>query len=257
MRWLVAPGFVAAAEAGFLAAADRDWRTGSDRAGRRRRWHRLAASPSGEVFLKYYLPRSRLERIKYMLRPSRASAEWRNASRLADAGVGVPALLAIGESRGAGGWCRSILVTESLAGAPTLLEWSRAACASNEARRLGRRLARSIAAMHDHGLFHRDLHGDNVLVTLRGGEPEPYLVDFHEMLRLPWSSRRLCIDDLARLNGFVEAGARQRMRFLRDYLAARGIDRGELRRWLAAIDRRTRRIWDYYDGKGRDYRRYA
>ncbi len=258
VRWHVAAAFAASAGFRSLATLTPDWRPadGGDRADRRQRWSTVLQLPGADVFLKYYLPRSVFERIKYLLRPSRASAEWRNARQLAALGIRVPALLAWGERRGPGGWRQSLLVTESLDGAPTLMAFSRGPASAKAVRTVRRKLAVSVAAMHEHGLFHRDLHGDNVLVDLSGEEPVPCLLDFHEMLRLPRPVNRFCIDDLARLNGFVDAARWQRFRFLRDYLAARGMHRSQWRDWLVAVDRATRALWDYYDGKGRDYRLY-
>ncbi len=258
VRWTVTPSFRDSESFRSITRLNDDWRPrGNDeRAERRQRWSVVYRTNSAEVFLKHYLPRSAFERIKYLLRPSRASAEWRNARTLERIGVRVPAVLAWGERRGLSGWRQSFLVTEALPGAPTLLEWSRRRHPRAEARALRRTLARAIARMHENGLFHRDLHGHNVLVDESAGAPVPCLLDFHEMLRLPRPVTRFCIDDLARLNGFVEASRWQRIRFARDYLLERGIHRSRLRDWVVSVDRATRSLWDYYEGKGRDYRLY-
>lgn len=258
VRWTVTPSFFSSPGFAAVSRLGEDWRPrGEDRrAERRQRFSSVFRADGAVVFLKHYLPRSFYERIKYLLRPSRASAEWRNARRLESLGVRVPAPLARGERRGPGGWRRSLLVTEALPAAPTLLEWSRLPRDVDDIRHLRRTLAQGIARMHANGMFHRDLHGDNVLVDESSGVPVPCLLDFHEMVRLPRPIERLCIADLARLNGFVEAGRWQRLRFLREYLDARGIPRARLAEWLVAVDDATRALWDHYEHKGRDYRRY-
>jgi tRNA A-37 threonylcarbamoyl transferase component Bud32 len=258
VRWTVTPEFLSNPQFDSLTRIDVDWHPPArhERDGRRQRWSSIHRSNGGEVFLKYYLPRSAFERIKYLMRPSRASAEWRNARLLAGLGVRVPELLAWGERRGLRGWRQSLLVTEALTHMPTLLEWSTTHQGGGSFRQLRRTLARSIATMHDNGLFHRDLHGRNILVDESSGVVTPYLLDFHEMLRLPRPVNRFCVDDLARLNGFVEASTWQRIRFMRDYLVARGIHPSQLRDWIKAVDRATRVLWDHYESKGRHYRRY-
>ncbi|KAA3620578.1 MAG: hypothetical protein DWQ08_15250, partial [Proteobacteria bacterium] len=165
VRWLVRSSFLDTPGFDSLTRIGTDWhppvRTRKER--RRRRWSTLYRSAGDQVFLKYFLPRSRYERLKYLIRPSRASAEWRNARQLERLGVHVPVPLAWGERRGAAGWRQSLLVTEALPGAPTLLQWSESRHGDAEVRSLRQKLARDVAVMHEHGLFHRDLHGDNVL----------------------------------------------------------------------------------------------
>lgn len=258
VRWHVRPAFFESPEFDALSRLGSDWRpaTGGRRERRRQRWSGIYRAGDSEVFLKYYLPRSSYERFKYLLRPSRASAEWRNAWRLESMGIRVPALLAWGERRSLGGWRQSLLVTEALPDAPTLLEWSKRHPGAEQWRGMSRALAHDVALMHRHGLFHRDLHGRNILVVEDGDSLRPCMVDFHEMLRLRRPVKRFCVDDLARLNGFVEAGRRQRIRFLYDYLDFREIHRSRARDWIVAVDRATRKLWRYYEGKGRDYRRY-
>ncbi len=256
VRWEVDAAFAQSAAFRSLAAASPRWQPRDLRnlSTRRRRWSVVMPDDGGSVFLKYYLPRGLHERLKYLFRETRAGVEWRNLHRLEALGVPAPRALAWGERRGVGGWRQGFLVTESLAAAPTLLHWSESHAASPALARLRRSLAECLARLHDAGLVHRDLHGRNVLVRDPEGQPGPCLIDFNEMG--PARDEQEFIDDLARLNGFVEASRWQRARFLDDYLAARGIARGERRQWLRQVDRATRALWDYYLGRGRDYRRY-
>lgn len=259
VRWWVRPSFLGTPGFESLTRIGADWHpeARTRKEWRRKRWSSVYQSGATQVFLKYYLPRSGYERFKYLVRPSRASAEWRNARLLESLGVRVPELLAWGERRGLAGWRQSLLVTEALPDAPTLLEWSECHSRGEDVRALRRRLARNLAMMHEHGLFHRDLHGDNVLVVDEKGAAIPCLLDFHEMLRLPRPVTRFCVDDLARLNGFVEASLWQRVRFLHEYLEAREIHRSQARDWIVAVDRATRALWAHYAGKGQDFRRYT
>ncbi len=258
VRWQVRDSFVESPAFHSLSSLDKNWLPGySDKRTRSRsRWSTVYSSQGKDVFLKYYLPRSLFESLKYLFRPSRASAEWRNAGSLKRLGIPVPALLAWGERRTLGWWSQSFLVTESLVDSPTLLEWSESQRVDARSGDLRRAIAGHVALMHQHGLFHRDLHGGNVLVVESDTGLAPCFLDFHEMLRLPWSVNRFGIDDLARLNGFVEASTYQRIRFVYDYLAARDMDGSLARDWVRRIDRTTRNLWDYYETRGKQYRRY-
>jgi tRNA A-37 threonylcarbamoyl transferase component Bud32 len=110
--------------------------------------------------------------------------------------------------------------------------------------------------MHRAGCYHRDLHGNNILVDGQGPEARVLFADFHELLRLRIALAPAAIADLARLNGFVEAGARERLRFAVRYLRARAVPRHRVRPWVRAVDRRTRRLWSRYRARGVEYARY-
>jgi tRNA A-37 threonylcarbamoyl transferase component Bud32 len=226
------------------------------RANKRRRWSLVLSKPGDSVFLKYFLPRNPLELIKYLFKPTRASVEWRNTQALASIGVPVPRLVALGERRRLKVWSQSFLVSESLSGAPTLLDWSESHADDPRNLALGRCLAGHVANMHNHGMFHRDLHGDNVLVREQGDTLSLCFLDFYELQQLERPVNKFCVEDLGRLNGFIQATSYQRIRFVYDYLRVRKIDLSEARDWIRAIDANTRGLWDYYDAKGVNYRRY-
>lgn len=201
-----------------------------------------AAGWSRAVFVKVYRPRHLLEPVKYLFKRTRAAAEWRINGQLNAAGVPTAARLAWGEVRRAGVWSRSVLVTEAVVPPLTLNAFLAAGRPAAEVRAVVRRAAACVAALHEAGYRHPDLHGDNILVRESPRGAELAFVDLHEIRRAGGVGPRGAQADLARLNAYASASLISRLRFLRAYLRGRGLP-GPLRAWAAGIDRRTRRIW--------------
>jgi len=241
-----------------LSAKPANWRPDPHdrRANKRRRWSLELGEPGQTVFLKYFRPRNMLEPLRFVFKSTRAAREWRNSLRLEKIGIPVPVVLALGERRPFKFWRQSFLVSESFAGAKTLLQWSERFPADPRNRLLCFEVAKHLAHMHEQGYFHRDLHGDNILVVESNGNVQIRFLDFYELTHADPGNRQYSVEDLARLNGFVAATKWQRIRFLRDYLKQIRPESGQLRDWLTAVDQETRRLWQYYLGKGVDYRRY-
>lgn len=114
------------------------------------------------LFVKIYRLKT-IERLKALFRDSRAEREWKGARRLQEAGVSVPQPLAWGR-----GGKKAFYICQALENARSILE------IGEGLRALLPEVARAIKAMHDAGVFHRDLHGDNVVI-----KGKPYLVDLH------------------------------------------------------------------------------
>lgn len=227
---------------------------------RRRRWSfplaETSPTASPPVFVKYFLPRHTRERLKYRFLSTRAKTEWVFALRLLKLDIPTPRPLALIERRRWYGWCQSILAVQSITPGQTLLEFSESQPDTTARRRVSASLARNLARLHLSGLYHRDLHGNNILLHDPPVEADPYFIDLHEMCRRRRRSRRLALADLARLNGFVAASPRERLRFARVYFDTCGIPSSAHRNWVDTIDRLTRRLWQQYRKKGRRYARY-
>jgi len=119
------------------------------------------------LFVKVYRLKS-AEGFKGLFRCTKAEREWKGSVRLHQAGVPVPLPLAWGRDGLFPG--RGFYVAEALRDANSMDKVGK-----EKLEALLPAAARAIKAMHDAGIFHRDLHGGNVI--LKGGEV--FLTDLH------------------------------------------------------------------------------
>jgi tRNA A-37 threonylcarbamoyl transferase component Bud32 len=142
----------------------------------------------------YYLKLSTLlrpkDRWRHFFLPLRKRAEWRNLHRLAQAQIPAAKPVLKGENT-ASRPPMFFLLTEEVRGMP--LKMNGAA----DARNLGGFMAR----LHSQGVYHADLHADNIILMPPG---ECCLVDVQEVYFLAWIPRRLRLHNLA--NFFFNLG---------------------------------------------------
>lgn len=201
------------------------------------------------LIVKHFSPRGIAAKLKTFMRRSPAMREWlalRKAIRLA---LPVPRPVAVGWRHG-GMTRESFLVTEALEGSRSMATCLFGKHRLNvvQRRRITREAALVIRQMHDIGLFHKDLHLDNVLVRTGDVFPAVYLIDFQRVAFSRSLNARLRMRNLATLNGgCIEAARSDRLRFLKNYFAPGPVPNGDWRRITARLDelgkRHRRRIW--------------
>jgi tRNA A-37 threonylcarbamoyl transferase component Bud32 len=192
--------------------------------------------------LRFYLKQYRLSdirsKLRQLVRPSKARAEYQRA--LAVAGRDVPTVgpLAVGEASPGLRPGDSFLVTRSLDGTEPLsvfiehtfptLDYGRQ---SMFRQRLAGELAALLARMHEAGMVHADLHPANLLLGLTpDGRPRLHVIDLHAVcLRrcLDWPASRA---NLVVLNRWfvLRVSRSDRLRFWYAYCRARGIEAGAI-----------------------------
>jgi len=195
-----------------------------------------------DLYLKHFHPKMLLHRIARRLGVSHAMRELRFSRFLGDHGVPVPRALAA-VCRGDTEWVATATVESAEQGD----RWHEEQLARDAAGRRAIRaatveLARVIAAMHDAGVLHGDLHCGNVLVRTDTPEPKLVLTDLHRVRRCRWLSRRARAANLAQLlHDRRDLTTRtERLRFLKHYLAASRVG-GAVRGWRILIEERARR----------------
>lgn len=154
---------------------------------------------------------------------------------LADAGIGCPTILALGES---GGQAFVLLKEETdfLPLGDYLTRWP------DRARRTAQALGRELARLHEAGFYHSDLFAKHILVGQTDGLDRFCLIDWQRTRRLtsvPWSRR---IIDLATLDASLHRRAvspRDRLRLLAEYLRGTAAPRPEIRKLIQAIRSRA------------------
>ena len=175
------------------------------------------------VLLKHFRVRG-WEPLLFLVRPSRASAEYRSAAELARRGVATPAPLGFGERRRSGLLVEAWSLARLVPGASTLGEELGRASASGDDTTIAHWAAaamRTAASLHRLPLLHRDLHANNLLV---GSDGSLLVIDLHSMRRVPALSRRQRLENLARLVFSMRAAVdlREAGALAAEYSSARG-----------------------------------
>lgn len=151
------------------------------------RWAATVPLEGGKaLFIKQFRVVGGWKRCKYLIRSSQAMKEWRISQFLLEQGILTPRALGALERRKHGVLMESLFVAEALGHARDLLDFCKNGLAKpdqiEEKDQILRLLAKTIRTIHDRGLFHRDLHAGNFLVTDEGSV-SLYLVDLHQARR--------------------------------------------------------------------------
>ncbi|NOZ20280.1 MAG: hypothetical protein GXP25_04240 [Planctomycetes bacterium] len=154
---------------------------------------------SGEKrgYLKRFRCRGLRERLKHVVVPSKAAAEWQAANRLHDLAFSVARPLAMAERRsGVGLLQESVLLSQAIPDAAPLsdLLLKRGGRARED---LLMKLAELVHLLHEKGCLHGDLHVGNILATGPAGEAKLFLLDLHRVRFKGALSPRDKIDNLA------------------------------------------------------------
>ncbi len=180
--------------------------------------------------------------VKQALRRTPAAREWRALRLFSDSGVAVPSALARANLPGR----VSVVVTSYVDGLP-LTEALKAPSA--ERRRHLAAAGRLVAALHDAGAVHRDLHVGNILIGPQGA----ILIDLQRVLETRSQQARL--RDLGDLDFSLAHLGMSRSDRLRFRMAALGLKEGRsaaAREALRAVgDAAEARAYRYYRGRTR------
>jgi tRNA A-37 threonylcarbamoyl transferase component Bud32 len=177
------------------------------------------------VFVKRYNYRGWAYALKNLFRSSRAKRVWRygNSCCMRDIGVALP--LAYLERRQLRVLRESYLITAAVTGDELSQVAARQRGNVQGKRLLIRQLAREVKWMHDRGIAHRDLKGENIIAQdLGNGRHRFFIVDFDGVV-CRTVSQRVRVKNLARLaRGCavrVPLTATDHLRFVKDYLGGR------------------------------------
>jgi tRNA A-37 threonylcarbamoyl transferase component Bud32 len=182
-----------------------------------------------ELFIKRYNYQGWLYALKGLFRPSRARRVWITTNALQMRGISTVRPIAYVERRRFRLLRESYLITEGVGG-EGLLELSKRFAGSSTSFQRKRRLVGDIAGLlrrlHERGVSHRDLKGQNILVQEGvSGRCELLLVDL-DGVRLGRTGWRRRVRDLARLartfQGQSSVTRTDRARFLQAYLGRAG-----------------------------------
>jgi serine/threonine protein kinase len=205
LQGIIETGLVAIVKAGFFQNPDRTLRAWGGRIVKdsRVRWAALVPVVGGEtLFVKRFRMVDGPGRLKYLILTSRAKREWDISRFLTEKGILTPRALGMLEVKEHGLLRESFFIAEALEDARDLLDFSQDHFTTPDQRegknQLLTLLAETTRRVHDSGLFHRDLHGGNILI--RGADlPALYLVDLHQARKQSSVSRAKRLWNLAQI----------------------------------------------------------
>jgi tRNA A-37 threonylcarbamoyl transferase component Bud32 len=201
------------------------------------------------LIVKHYSPRGIAANLKTFIRQNPALREWTALRKAMRLGLPVPEPVAVGR-RYRGLSRESFLITEALDDARPLSSYLFGTLKSAfVARRdVARAAALVIRRMHDAGIFHKDLHLDNLIVRSDDVGTTVHLIDFQRVAFYRSLNAKGRMLNLATLHGgCMDATRSERLRFLKVYLGDGAKAMGDLRRLAACLDkagtRHRRHIW--------------
>ncbi|QFU77696.1 hypothetical protein EY643_00330 [Halioglobus maricola] len=183
---------------------------------------RVAVNGDGDVYYKEFLPRGPLERLKAIVRGSRATRARHHNDLLRQAGFTAPENLAWGRLSGG----REYLFSATVAGEGvttwlrhTLTE--RAGEALTRRRQLLRELGDFIGRMHAAGFVHGDLRTSNVMADYSEGQFAFALIDNERNIYKTPAEGRAILRNIMQLNMLLpcDLSDRDRMRFFLQWRA--------------------------------------
>jgi tRNA A-37 threonylcarbamoyl transferase component Bud32 len=181
---------------------------------------RVACHVENKIYYKEFLPRSPIEKLKAMVKGSRATRARLNSEALLKAGFEAPKSLAWGPLPGG----REYLITNTVAGAG-VTQWLRSKLATRDPqnlllrRQLLKQLGVFIGRLHATGFVHGDLRTSNVLAALRGDSFHFALIDNERNVFHRPAAGRAVSRNLMQLNMLppAELSLSDRMRFFHNW----------------------------------------
>ncbi len=211
---------------------------------------RLPGPDAAPIFVKRYKQPGRRAQWKYLVVPPKAVAEWRNLLRCAACGLPVPRPIALGIQQTGLMLQDSCLMTEAVLPAQPLNEFfaqqrtlRSAEQAEADNQLLAVAVARLAAAIHNAGIFYRDLHAGNILIKTAGDRGyQLFLIDLHRAWRpvvlLQWMRLR----DVAQLWNSLPALTAERELFIEEYLRASARRQGSAAAFSRKLETIARRL---------------
>lgn len=183
--------------------------------------------PGRTIYAKCYRSAGVVKGMVEAVRGLAAKREWRALRQASKLGVQAPDPLGYARAKGAhGDSYDAILVTAAMPADAISLEeaWLEVAEDPSPAARqrrywLTHALAELIAKAHAGGLFHRDLHVNNILIFRNGHGPTAAMIDLHNARLTSGVSLSGVRSNLVQLNQWFarHATCTQRLRFLKVY----------------------------------------
>lgn len=171
------------------------------------------------LYVKEYLFRSAVDKLKHLVRPGRARRAFEAAELLEKNKLTCPAVVALCEQGGLFLPARQFLITLEVPNALPVLDFYIEEPDPRSRAKLSSALGIFVGRMHALGISHGDLRIGNLLVQDNGGRFQFFLLDNERTLRHHRIPRSLRIKNLVQLNMHEpDISAADRRRFFKAYL---------------------------------------
>jgi len=176
--------------------------------------------PQLDFYLKEYKAVGMRGRLRELIRPIKARAEFEKANHLLELGIAVPPAIGWGFMGPRWSPSASFLLSETVQNAVPLTEYLKQRLNVDERQTIAKSLGLFVARLHAAGAIHRDFHPANLLFREdSAGTPEFFLIDLHEVRlsnKSSWRNRR---ENLVTLNRWfiLRTSRPDRLRFWRAY----------------------------------------
>jgi len=204
-----------------------------------------------KIFVKQYLYRSLSDRIKHIVRPSRALRSLKASMLLSARGFLCPTIVGVGLLRP---WrskipiirhlpfCRiSSSVTLAIPDAVPLHTYFWAQTRLSRKWAFLQALGHEIGRLHQEGFFHGDLRTGNIMVQERGSDWRFWFLDNERTRHVGSLSEAMLARNLMQLHLFIDRLTHtDRMRFLKAYQEHVNMSRAQQRSLVAGVMAKTR-----------------
>jgi tRNA A-37 threonylcarbamoyl transferase component Bud32 len=194
------------------------------------------------IYLKEYVQRSRLDRVKHLVRTNRAQRAMKGSLLLGRAGLKTPPIAAISMVKTDVLKERYFMATIEVPDARPAHEYFREGCEPyarftlRDRRQILRQLGYEIGRMHRAGIVHGDLRPGNILVRRGEQNWEFFFIDNERTRQWPCIPRKLRLKNLVQLNMLPhEISNTDRLRFFHAYMLSNPSVRLDYRAWAANV----------------------
>jgi len=208
---------------------------------------RLGNSKEPLVFKIFKRPHF-FDQIKYLFRPSRSQQEWQIGQKLSHLDIPTPSLVAYIALRRWRFLTQDLIVFKEISDVEPLINWVEINFIQKplpffERQTIIRALGSFVRRIHDQGIFSKDFHQGNILITTESMTPPIfYLIDFHAIRIKKEITRRDRIKMLAQFND-PRIPIAHRLRFLKVYLQEDGKEKISKKALAKEIGLASMRHW--------------
>jgi len=200
-------------------------------------------------YFKRYTMRGISDRIKHILRPSRARRDLINGEMIQSLGFYSPHSLCLIEECRAGFVQQSALITGAIKDALSVTCWINEECADSPdlRQRFLKAFGHVAGAWHSKGLHHGDMRLGNILCRFLNGEFVFFWLDNERTkwyTTLPMSRR---INNLVQVNMNRKLTLTDRMRFWSAYIEKAGLPSHQEKRIMRKVIKKTVKRWKKKD----------